>query len=144
MNSIFSLLIPYTANNFGSIGVMICRALQGFSQGFMFPSVHTLMSKWAPLPERSRMGTFVYTGGPFGTVLAMPITGWISASHTGWPVVFYLYGACGLIWTVMYFILGAESPAHHKNISVEEKYYIEKSLGHENGYEVIINQNLLV
>lgn len=66
----------------------------------------------------------------------MPITGWISASSAGWPCVFYVYGAMGLAWVVVYFLLGANSPASHKSISAEEKYYIEKSLGHEDGHSV--------
>lgn len=63
----------------------------------------------------------------------MPVTGWISASRLGWPWGFYFYGAFGLTWVVVYFILGADSPASHRSITVEEKYYIEKSLGHLKG-----------
>lgn len=59
--SIFSILIPVMAD-FGSWGVKLCRALQGFSQGFIYPCIHTLLSKWIPLSERSRLGTFVYAG----------------------------------------------------------------------------------
>lgn len=136
MNSIFSMLIPTMASVLGSTGVIMCRVGQGFSQGFMFPSVHTLLSKWAPLSERSRIGTFVYTGGPFGTVLSLPVTGWISASWIGWPAAFYIYGSLGLLWSVVFFIMGSESPAEHKTISQEERLYIEKSLGHENGHTV--------
>lgn len=46
----------------GSWGVMICRILQGLSQGFFFPSSHNLLGKWVPPNERARMGTFVYAG----------------------------------------------------------------------------------
>lgn len=65
----------------------------------------------------------------------MPITGWISASKFGWPCAFYAYGAFGLLWVLAYVILGANSPAVHSSISVEEKYYIEKSLGHLDGHK---------
>lgn len=41
---------------------MLCRMIQGFAQGFIFPSTHAALSRWAPLPERSRIGSFVYTG----------------------------------------------------------------------------------
>lgn len=60
--SIFTLLIPVMADKVGSYGVMICRMVQGFAQGFIFPSTHAALSRWAPLPERSRIGSFVYTG----------------------------------------------------------------------------------
>uniref|UniRef100_A0A6P7GHP2 Inorganic phosphate cotransporter n=1 Tax=Diabrotica virgifera virgifera TaxID=50390 RepID=A0A6P7GHP2_DIAVI len=56
------LLIPSAAIYFGSTGVMVCRFLQGISQGFLFPSMHAVLGKWIPVPERSRLGTFVYSG----------------------------------------------------------------------------------
>lgn len=68
----------------------------------------------------------------------MPITGWICASSAGWPCVFYVYGAVGLAWVLVYFFMGANNPASHKTISTEEKYYIEKSLGHEDGQSVSV------
>lgn len=60
--SLFTLLIPVMAEHVGSLGVMTCRMIQGFAQGFIFPSTHAVLSRWAPLPERSRIGSFVYTG----------------------------------------------------------------------------------
>lgn len=60
--SISSLLIPVMAEKAGSGGVMACRVVQGLCQGFVFPSTHAALSRWAPLPERSRIGSFVYTG----------------------------------------------------------------------------------
>lgn len=62
MCSSAGILIPLFAAYFGSKGVMAIRALQGFSQGFIFPSVHNLLSNWVPPNERSRFGTFVYAG----------------------------------------------------------------------------------
>lgn len=129
--SLFGILLPFMAQAYGSKGVMVSRAIQGFSQGFIFPSVHTLLSKWAPASERSRMGTFVYAGGCLGTVVSMLVTGLISASSYGWPVVFYLYGAIGITWSILMACLGYNSPGDHKSISEEEKYFIESSLGHD-------------
>jgi sugar phosphate permease len=31
-------------------------------QGFSFPAMHALLSKWAPVEERSTMTTIVYAG----------------------------------------------------------------------------------
>lgn len=62
INSIVCLLTPIMADNLGSKGVMGARFIQGLFQGFIYPSVHNLLGKWAPTPERSRIGTFVYSG----------------------------------------------------------------------------------
>ncbi|XP_031352877.1 putative inorganic phosphate cotransporter isoform X2 [Photinus pyralis] len=126
--SLFTALIPVMAD-LGSWGVMICRIVQGFTQGFFYPCVHTMLTKWAPLPERSRLGAFVFAGGPLGSVIAMPLTGWISGSSYGWPFAFYLYGLLGFVWAVGFSIFGSNSPSETETITPEEKLYIETSLG---------------
>jgi ACS family sodium-dependent inorganic phosphate cotransporter-like MFS transporter 5 len=131
VNSIVCILTPVIADNLGSKGVMGCRVIQGLFQGFIFPSVHNILGKWAPTPERSRLGTFVYSGSSFGTIIAMPITGLISASWVGWPVSFYVFGSMGLLWVVLWVLLGSNSPQDHKSITEEERYYIEVSLGQQ-------------
>ncbi|XP_050295541.1 putative inorganic phosphate cotransporter isoform X2 [Anthonomus grandis grandis] len=127
-NSILTLFIPLTAARFGSIGMCFNRTLQGFSQGFLFPSLTNQLSKWVPKEERSRLGAFAFGAGPFGTVISMLLSGIISASWYGWPLLFYLYGALGLIWCILFIFFGYNCPADHPSISSAEKCYIEKSL----------------
>ncbi|XP_019869409.2 putative inorganic phosphate cotransporter isoform X2 [Aethina tumida] len=129
--SLFSVLIPPMADLFGSKGVMVCRAIQGFSQGFIFPSIHNLLSKWVPASERSRMGSFVYAGGSLGSVISMIVSGIMASSWYGWPIIFYSYGGIGISWAILMAIYGSNSPAEHKTISPEERKFIEHSLGHE-------------
>jgi MFS family permease len=125
INSLFTLLIPVMASSAGEGGVIACRVIQGLNQGFLYPSVHTLLGKWTPLPERSKVASFVYTGGPLGTVISLPVTGVIANSSIGWPTAFYLYGGLGIGWSVLWALLGADSPAKHGRISDEEKEYIK-------------------
>lgn len=127
------IFLPSMAAGFGSKGVMVNRALQGLCQGFLFPNVHNLLSQWVPPDERSRLGTIVYAAGPFGTVVAMLLTGVISASSFGWPLVFYLYGGASLVWSVLCLIFIYNSPAVHPSITEPERYFIEHSLGHSEG-----------
>lgn len=71
----------------------------------------------------------MFLGAQFGTVLALPISGLLASSAAGWPSCFYLFGALGLAWAILWFFLGANSPAEHSFISKEERAYIEESLG---------------
>lgn len=73
-------------------------------------------------------GTFAYAGAQFGTVIALPISGVLAASAAGWPSIFYMFGALAILWSVIFFILGADAPSSYRNISHEEREYIEESL----------------
>ncbi|CAH2096647.1 unnamed protein product [Euphydryas editha] len=129
INSAVQLLIPLAAHYGGWQVVCFCRVIQGLSQGFIFPSVHSLIGKWVPLEEKSRLGTLIYAGGQLGTALQLMAAGFI-ANYWGWQAVFYSTGTVGAIWTVVYVFLGADSPRNSRMIGEVERNYIEKSLGH--------------
>ncbi|XP_074030497.1 putative inorganic phosphate cotransporter isoform X2 [Leptinotarsa decemlineata] len=132
IGSVFCMLIPIFGAYLGYSGVIVCRIITGLSQGFIFPCVHNLLSAWTPIQDRAKIGSFTYAGGPLGTVISLPIAGLISDSSFGWPVVFYVYGALGMLWSVVYFFLGSNSPSQHKSISAEERKYIEHGVPNEN------------
>ncbi|XP_030762119.1 putative inorganic phosphate cotransporter [Sitophilus oryzae] len=59
----------------------------------------------------------------------MFLTGTISASKFGWPLVFYVFGGLGLLWCILMVFFGYDSPGVHPTISAQEKKFIEGSLG---------------
>ncbi|CAG9831756.1 unnamed protein product [Diabrotica balteata] len=126
--SLFSILIPICGAQFGYLGVMLCRIIQGLMQGFIYPSIHHLISAWVPLSSRAKIAGFVYAGGPLGTVIVMPIVGYISGSKLGWQTVFYLLGGVGFTWTACWIFLGLDSPHQHKNISQDELKFIQDGI----------------
>lgn len=58
----------------------------------------------------------------------MPIAGFLAESSAGWPSIFYLFGVLSIIWSVVYYYLGADTPSKHRSISQEERMYIEQHL----------------
>ncbi|XP_068914200.1 putative inorganic phosphate cotransporter isoform X1 [Tenebrio molitor] len=125
--SAFHIAVPGMAAALGSTGVMICRIIQGLNQGFLFPCIHNMISKWSPLYERSMISNLVYGNLNLGIAVCMPVMGAICASTAGWPVAFYVYGALGIVWAMVFAIFAENSPSMHKSISEEEKNYIEGS-----------------
>ncbi|CAH1173696.1 unnamed protein product [Phaedon cochleariae] len=125
IGSLFCCLLPLFGSLLGYGGVIACRILTGLTQGFIFPCVHNLIGAWTPLQDRAKIGSFTYAGGPLGTVISMPIAGFISNSSYGWPLVFYLYGGLGILWAITWFIVGSDSPSKHKSITPVERKYIE-------------------
>uniref|UniRef100_A0A1B6CEG3 Putative inorganic phosphate cotransporter n=1 Tax=Clastoptera arizonana TaxID=38151 RepID=A0A1B6CEG3_9HEMI len=125
---ILTILSPIFALHFNWLGFCFTRVLQGLSQGFICPSINTHMAKWAPPLERSRIFSFVFCGSQFGTVLTLFVAGLLAASPGGWPSIFYVTGCSSVLWSVVWYLIGFDSPASHSHISDEEKNYIEKSL----------------
>ncbi|MBN3280923.1 VGLU3 protein, partial [Polyodon spathula] len=67
-------------------------------------------------------------GSYAGAVIAMPLAG-VLVQYVGWPSVFYVYGAFGLIWYTCWLLFAYGSPAVHPTIDEEERTYIETSIG---------------
>ncbi|MEM8784313.1 MAG: MFS transporter, partial [Pseudomonadota bacterium] len=94
--------------------------LMGMGEAAMFPAAYDLYSRWVPERERSRAIALLLSGIPIGTLFALTVTGWI-VSQYGWPSVFYIFGASGILFTVVWFAAAYNSPAEHPTISAEEK-----------------------
>ncbi|XP_043273011.1 putative inorganic phosphate cotransporter [Venturia canescens] len=132
-----TILIPIAADYGGWAGVCVCRVISGACQGIVPPVLHTLLSKWVPIEERGRFGSFTYTGGWVGNVAALLSCGIISGSSLGWPSCFYIWGGLTIAWSTAWFFIGKESPADHPNIPHDEKEFIEVSLGVTETSEVL-------
>uniref|UniRef100_A0ABK8FQZ9 Major facilitator superfamily (MFS) profile domain-containing protein n=1 Tax=Anopheles gambiae TaxID=7165 RepID=A0ABK8FQZ9_ANOGA len=127
--SLLAVLTPFCAHAGGAKAVIGLRIVQGLSQGFIFPSTHTMLSRWAPASERGRLGTLSYAGAQFGTVIMLAVSGVLASSSMGWPSIFYISGAVGMLWSVAWFFYGSNSPADYRGIAPEEREFIESSFG---------------
>ncbi|EFN68275.1 Putative inorganic phosphate cotransporter [Camponotus floridanus] len=125
---VLNVVMPFVASKWALPAVLVCRVGMGLTQACLLPCIHTLLSKWAPPSERARLGTFAYAGAQFGTLIAMPVSGFLAASSLGWPSIFYIFGTLAIVWSIVFFYFGANSPAEHRSISPKERKYIEDSL----------------
>ncbi|KAK7591310.1 hypothetical protein V9T40_002923 [Parthenolecanium corni] len=105
--------------------LIIFRAIQGILQAFMFPTLHSISARWAPPHERSQLVGFIMSGIPFGTMFTLAGSGVIASTY-GWPSVFYSSGAVGILWAIIWLVLGSDNPAHCSFISTNERDYIHK------------------
>uniref|UniRef100_A0A673NRB8 Sialin n=1 Tax=Sinocyclocheilus rhinocerous TaxID=307959 RepID=A0A673NRB8_9TELE len=126
---IFTLLTPVAAD-LGAGYLIAVRVLEGIGEGVSYPAMHAMWASWAPPLERSRLLTISYTGAQLGTVVALPLSGQI-CFYLDWTYVFYIFGAVGLHWFVLWAYFVSNSPSLHKRISEDEKTYIMASLKNE-------------
>ncbi|KAK0405176.1 hypothetical protein QR680_017840 [Steinernema hermaphroditum] len=111
---------------------LVNRILMGIGEGSTFPTIVSIASRWFPPADRGAM-VAIYTAG---TQLAGMFSGITSASLCsvellgGWPLIFYVYGTMGLIWLVLWMILGSSQPKTNRWCSDAEKEYITSALQH--------------
>ncbi|XP_008052347.1 sodium-dependent phosphate transport protein 1-like [Carlito syrichta] len=124
--SLFSLLLPPAAEA-GETWVIVCRVVQGISQGIAFTVQGIIWVKWAPPLERGRLISMSVSGILLGSFIVRLVTGVICDS-LGWPMVFYIFGACGCSLCLLWFVLFYDDPKDHPCVSISEKEYITSSL----------------
>nr|XP_032517374.1 putative inorganic phosphate cotransporter [Danaus plexippus plexippus] len=123
INATLSLLTPLAALYGGWQLLCACRVLQGLSQGFIFPSIHTLIGNWVPLEERSRLATIIFgvnwTAKELRVIIncamdapKMP-TPW-KAIFTSLPFISLILTHCGQNWG--FWTLMTEIPSYMKQV----------------------------
>ncbi|XP_043579089.1 putative inorganic phosphate cotransporter isoform X2 [Bombus pyrosoma] len=126
ISSAVTLLTPLSAT-YGYIAVVALRAVLGFMLGATWPAIQPMTARWIPPTERSKFVSNMMASS-LGAAITMPICGFLIA-YLGWESVFYVTGAIGLVWSVAWFFLIFDSPRQHPRITIEERQYIEDSIG---------------
>lgn len=143
LSSMLAIICPPAVVAFGAPALIAIRFAQGLSSAFTFPTIHGIMAKWAPPNERGRLVGFIVSGIQLGTMVTLAVSGVLSGSDMGWPIVYYLSGACGLTWTAVWLLLGADSLSKHRFIGQAEKDYIEASLANTIGHDLRVILRLI-
>ncbi|VDP32477.1 unnamed protein product, partial [Soboliphyme baturini] len=127
ITSLLNLLMPVACES--AIGlVVLIQILQGLTQGVAYPAVHGIWRFWAPPMERTKLATTTFTGSYAGAVVGLPLSALLT-SYCGWSMPFYVYGICGGIWFIFWYVLIFETPAKHPTITMQERAHIENAIG---------------
>jgi len=118
--SLVTMLTPFATITSTMLAV---RVALGLGEGMSPPCLYTTMARWFPASERSRVGAVLASGMYIGLAIAFPTAVWI-LTHLGWPWVFYLFGALGLVWSMIWYLLVTSNPEDHPRMSQGELEYI--------------------
>ncbi|XP_044759367.1 sialin-like isoform X2 [Coccinella septempunctata] len=106
--------------------VWLLRFITGIMGGVIYPSLHCLISRWAPPVEKGKfIGALL--GGSLGTVLTWPLLGMV-IEKWGWPTSFFVPAVVAVLWSGLWFYVVSDSPQENRGISEAERSYIENSL----------------
>lgn len=100
------------------------RLLLGITEAGAYPAAAGLVKRWARPDERGKFSSWVALGGRVGGAAAPSLTAWLALtlagvvlgswamgpSGTNWRVVFALYGVCGLIVAVAFWLVVRDHP----------------------------------
>ncbi|XP_063384106.1 putative inorganic phosphate cotransporter [Cydia fagiglandana] len=130
LTALFTILSPIAAYTDFKFFIAV-RALEGLGEGVTYPAMHAMLARWIPPMERSKFAAYVYAGSNFGTVISLPISGWLCTLDWGggWPLCFYLFGGLGVVWFIGWMFLVYDSPQSHPRICPKEIEYITQSIG---------------
>ncbi len=117
--SAFTIITPLSA--FTSFPVLIAaRIAMGLGEGVAFPSVYHMFGRWVPARERSRAASFNLAAIPAGTLVAIIVTPYLAVNF-GWPSVFYVFGATGVIWFAFWWLLVVDKPSLDSRMGESER-----------------------
>nr|XP_015912589.1 uncharacterized transporter slc-17.2-like [Parasteatoda tepidariorum] len=135
--SLSNILSPVLAD-FGPFALLGIQFIKGVSQGVQQPAMNCLMANWFPSPEKGILSSVVFSGYPGGCVIGGLICGILCDSGFlgGWPAVFYVFGALGLLLVVAFYYLSPNTPEEDSKISEDELKYILSNLDINNTSEI--------
>ena len=102
--------------------------MMGAFAGISMSCPPAILRKWVPADERGTLVGGALSGGTFGVIVAMPLSG-VIVERLGWEALFYVFGALSLLWGLLWFLFARESPDQMTWINSDELAYIKsKSL----------------
>jgi len=70
---------------------------------------------------------FSLAGSEFGNVIFLPVCGYL-CEYVNWQSVFYITGAIGILWFLVWALIVFDGPDVHPRISEQEKQFLQMSL----------------
>lgn len=105
--SLTCALVPLDPNRV--ITLVIARLLVGVAQGFIFPSIHTVLAQWVPPHERSRSVSLTTSGMYLGAAMGMLLLPSL-VKLRGPQSVFLAEAALGGLWSLLWFKFASDPP----------------------------------
>ena len=119
--SIFTALTGVIRGLYPLIGL---RFLFGMGEAGGYPTIARAFTSWLPMNERGIANSVSFSGGRLGAALAMPGVVWLINVLGGWQQTFWFFGAVGIGFAVVWYVLFRDSPEQHFAISKEERDHI--------------------
>ena len=105
-------------------GFALMRSALGLAEGGNFPAAVKSVSEWFPRRDRALAIGLFNSGSNIGVVVAPILVPWLTLNY-GWPSAFYVTGAIGFVWLILWWIF-YDAPEKQSRVSAEELAYIKR------------------
>jgi len=122
----WSLFTAFTGLTTGLISLLIVRFLFGVGEAGAWPNGVASLSRWMPANEISRGQSWMGLGGGLGYAVTSIIVVPIAVAY-GWRAPFFVIAMIGVVWVLFCFFWFRNNPYEMKNITIEERKYIESN-----------------
>jgi ACS family hexuronate transporter-like MFS transporter len=104
------------------LGFSLARLGLGLGEAGNFPAAMKAVAEWFPVKERGIATGIFNSGTSVGAITAIVVTPIIFVNY-GWQAVFWITGATGFVWLLLWLWL-YETPLNQKYLSDDERKYI--------------------
>ncbi|XP_059655209.1 probable anion transporter 5 [Cornus florida] len=105
--SVTCVLVPLDPNKVMTL--VLARLLVGVAQGFIFPSIHTVLAQWVPPRERSRSVSLTMSGMYLGAAAGMLLIPSL-VKFRGPQSIFLAEAALGAMWSILWVKYASDPP----------------------------------
>jgi ACS family glucarate transporter-like MFS transporter len=121
--ALWSALTALTGVAWSYLSMLVIRLLFGAGEAGAFPALSKVVYTWFPLKERGIVQGINFSGSRLGAAFALPLVAWMISS-LGWRASFFIFGALGIVFSVLWFLLFRNKPEESGALGLKEKKYI--------------------
>lgn len=115
----WSAFTAFTGMAGGFVSLILIRFMFGIGEAGSSPCSTGVISRWFPKKEVGKAQGFIWAasrmGGALTPFIVLPVI-----TYLGWRAAFYILGAVGVIWSIVWYLFYRNQPKEMRGISAEE------------------------
>jgi sugar phosphate permease len=119
----WSLMTALTSVATGVASLAVVRFVFGLAEAGAFPAATRGMQLWFARSERGIVHGVTHCFSRFAIAI-VPIVAVSIIAAFGWRWIFYLFGAAGLLWSLVFYWLYRDVPENHPKVNSDELAHI--------------------
>jgi MFS family permease len=108
-----------TGLSWNALSLAVARFFFGMGEAAAFPAASRALVRWLPVSQRAFGQGFQHAGSRFGAAVTPPIVVFLIA-QLSWHWVFYIFGAVGIVWAVIWYFYYRNYPQDHPGVNAAE------------------------